>query len=147
MMTEGAVEGVEAMTPRWNVPAKRGAHAKTRADLAQRDGATSGVAAELVLEDRVFVDVSGSARGAAPRVLHPKVVEALDAVPEELREPWHGECAEPGCISQALDAGLDPAKGTSTAVRIRRPGHPKHATHIAACSSCRALLEWFGILY
>lgn len=118
--------------------------AESAADAAQADGRTTGVAAELRVGDQTFTDVS---TGGASRTLHPKVQEALDNVAPEQREPWHGHCAEPGCISKALNAGVDPAGGVSRAVKIRAAGKAAHATPKPACSSCRAVLELFGIDY
>ncbi|MFZ5895573.1 MAG: toxin TcdB middle/N-terminal domain-containing protein [Myxococcota bacterium] len=118
-----------------------GAAAVERANAAQAAGRTRGVAAELRVGDRVFTDVSTG----APRALHPRVSAALDKVPASQRAPWHGKCAEPGCISQALQAGIEPAGGVSTAVNIRASGNPNHGTFKAACSSCAALLDSFGI--
>src|SRR5262249_36407706 len=97
---------------------------------------------ELKVGDRVFTDVS---TGGAPRTLHPKVQEALDKVPPALRSPYHGACAEPGCLSQALNEGVNPSGGVSTAVKIRAPGKAAHGTRMPACSSCKAVNQAFGV--
>jgi hypothetical protein len=123
--------------------AAKGAAAIERANAAQAAGRTRGAAAELRVGQQVFTDVSTG----GPRTLHPDVVDALEAVPPSQRAPWHGKCAEPGCLSQALNAGVDPAGGTSTAVNIRGPGNPQHGTFKAACPSCAAVLKRFGVKF
>lgn len=101
---------------------------------------TSGAAAEFRIGDHLSIDVSTGAK----RVLNPAVKNALDAVPDAQKAPWHGACAEMGCLSQALNAGVNPAGGLSRAMAIgeSRPGHglPKKA-----CSSCSAVLDGFGV--
>ena len=121
-----------------------GSAALEAANAAQAAGRTSGVAAELRVGGKVYTAVS---TGGASRILHPKVVAALNKVPQSQRAPWHGHCAEPGCISQALDEGMNLAGAVSTAVRIRAQGSAVHGTLKDACSSCAALLEQFGIRY
>ncbi|WP_437608114.1 RHS repeat-associated core domain-containing protein [Sorangium sp. So ce834] len=120
----------------------RGAAAIERANAAQAAGRTSGVAAELRVGNKTFTDVS---TGGASRTIDPRVAQALDRVPAAERSPFHGACAEIGCITQTLAAGIDPRGGVSTAVRIRRPGHPAHASRIDACRSCAAVLGQFGV--
>jgi hypothetical protein len=115
--------------------------AEAAADAALAAGRTRGAAGELQVRDRVFTDMS---TGGASRTLHPDVNAALDAVPPGQRAPWHGACAEPGCISQALNAGVNPAGGTSRAVNIGSSGNG-HGTPKMTCSSCRVVLDFFGI--
>ena len=79
-------------------------------------------------------------------MLHPKVEAALGRVPAGRRESWHGGCAEPGCISQALNAGANPAGGSSRAVNIRESGRG-HGTPKMTCRSCPSVLGFFGISY
>lgn len=119
-----------------------GAEAKGAADAAQAAGRTNGAAAELRVGDKVFTDVS---TGGASRSINPKVQEALDKIPAAQRSPFHGACAEVGCLSKAADAGVNPAGGTSQAVRIRAPGKEAHGSFMDACSSCKALLDYFGV--
>jgi hypothetical protein len=120
------------------------AAARIAADAGQAAGRTSGAGAGLAVGENVFGDVS---TGGAPRTLNPKVQQVLDDMPLEKRSPatMHGECAEPGCVGQALDAGVDPRGGTSSAARIRAAGHARHGTWMAPCPSCQAMLEYFGI--
>jgi len=118
-----------------------GRSAEAAADAALAAGRTRGAAAELRVGDQVFTDVS---TGGASRTLHPDVNAALDRVAPGERAPWHGGCAEPGCVSQALNAGVNPAGGTSRAVNIGESGRG-HGTPKMTCSSCRAMLDFFGI--
>ena len=120
-----------------------GAAARAQAEAAQIAGRTNGTAAELRIGNEAFTDVS---TGGQPRVLNPKVQQALDQVAKEDRSPYHGHCAEPGCISNALDAGKNVSGGSSYAVKIRAEGKAAHGTFIEACSSCQAVLEYFGVV-
>lgn len=115
--------------------------AEAVADAALATGRTSGAAAELRVGGQVFTDVS---TGGAPRVLNRSVQEALDSVPLAQRAPWHGACAEMGCLSQALDAGVNPAGGSIRAVAIGT-SNPGHDLPKAICSSCSAVLDDFGV--
>ena len=115
--------------------------AKAAADIAQQAGRASGAAAELRVNGQVFTDVS---TGGAARDLHPSVKSGLDQVPLSQRAPWHGHCAEAGCVSQALEAGVNPAGGTSKAVNIGTSGKG-HGTPKPACTSCQHLLDQFGV--
>lgn len=115
--------------------------AEAVADAALAAGRTSGAAAELRVGGQVFTDVS---TGGAPRVLNGSVQEALDSVPLAQRAPWHGACAEMGCLSQALDAGVNPAGGSIRAVAIGT-SNPGHGLPKAICSSCSAVLDDFGV--
>jgi RHS repeat-associated protein len=132
------VGGPESLASRGGTAAKT---AEEAADAALAGGRTSGAAAELNAGGHTFVDVS---TGGAERVLHPDVQAALDAVPAALRAPWHGACAEMGCISQALGAGVDPLGGTMRAVAIGS-SNPGHGLPKLICSSCMAVMERFGI--
>jgi uncharacterized protein RhaS with RHS repeats len=115
--------------------------AEAAADAALAAGRTKGAAAELRIGDQVFTDVSS---GGAARTLHPDVQAAYDRVPQSKRAPWHGHCAEGGCLSQALDAGVNPAGGTSRAVNIGTSGKG-HGTPKPTCSSCKDVLDQFGV--
>jgi len=117
--------------------------AETAANTARALGRTSGAAAELRVGSRVFTDVS---TGGTARTLHPKVQAALDKVPQAQRAPWHGHCAEAGCLSQALEAGVNPAGGTSRAVNIGTSGKG-HGTPKPTCSSCKNVLDEFGVMH
>jgi RHS repeat-associated protein len=117
--------------------------ADTAADAASLAGRTSGAAAELRVGNQVFTDVS---TGGSIRAIHPQVQAAANNVPLAQRAPWHGHCAEVGCLSKALSAGVNPAGGTSRAVNIGASG-AGHGTAKKACSSCRHILEQFGVKY
>ena len=114
--------------------------AKGAADAAQGIRPRPTTVAALETGDGTFTGVSGSSQP-----LHRRVQNALDAIPPSQRSPFHGRCAEPQCISRALEAGVDPAGGTMTAARVRAHGNPSHGTTIPACSSCTQLQEAFRI--
>jgi hypothetical protein len=115
--------------------------AEGAADAALAAGRTTGAAAELSVGGEVFTDVS---TGGAPRVLIPAVQDALDAVPAAQRAPWHGACAEMGCLSQAFDAGVNPAGGSIRAVAIGS-SNPGHGLPKMICSSCSSVLDRIGV--
>lgn len=81
--------------------------------------------------------------GKVQCVLNPAVQEARDAVPFP-RPGWHGACAEMGCLSQALDAGVNPAGGSIRAIAIGT-SNPGHGLPKMICSSCSNVLEVFGV--
>jgi RHS repeat-associated protein len=87
--------------------------------------------------------VTGTSGTGQP--LAPGVQASYDAVPLELRSPFHGSCAEGQCLSQFERAGIDASGGTSAASRVRAPGNPNHNTPIAPCSSCSYVLDQRGI--
>ena len=77
-------------------------------------------------------------------MLNGAVQDALDAVPLKQQTPWHGACAEMGCLSQALDAGVNPAGGSIRAVAIGS-SNPGHGLPKVICSSCANVLDVFGV--
>ena len=109
------------------------------ADAATASGQTSGAAAQFDIDGQSFVDVSGS-----DTPIHPDVQRALDEVPEERLSPWHGGCAEPRCLSQAIEAGLDPSGGVMNAVQIGDGGRVPHGNLRPPCSSCAAVRDAIG---
>ena len=130
--------GALSLAGRSSVAAKT---AESAADAALTAGRTSGAAAELRAGGQVFTDVS---TGGSPRVLNGAVQDALDAVPLKQQTPWHGACAEMGCLSQALDAGVNPAGGSIRAVAIGS-SNPGHGLPKVICSSCANVLDVFGV--
>ncbi|WP_196054792.1 WXG100-like domain-containing protein [Nocardia aurantiaca] len=78
--------------------------------------------------------------------LHPDVERILDAIPVAERGRGHGSCGLPRCISEALDAGLDPT-GAKAAAKIVRsnPDHPKHGYPVGPCPSCKPLREHYSL--
>ena len=113
--------------------------ARRAADEALASGQTSGAAAQLEVDGQIFVDTS---RSSTP--LHSSVDEALESIPESQRSPWHGRCAEPRCISQAIDAGLDVSDGAMEAVQIGSPARIPHGNLRPPCTSCAGLQRIFG---
>jgi RHS repeat-associated protein len=114
--------------------------ASAAANAAQAHRPRPATVAVLETREGVFVGESGSGQP-----LHPRVQEVLDAVPANVRSPFHGSCAEPQAISRALEAGNSPSGGRMTAARVRRQGHPAHGTTVPPCSSCAALQTAFNV--
>ena len=109
------------------------------ANAARDAGFKRGVANALETSGGTF---TGRSTGAGGGPVRPDVQAAYNAVPPELRSRYHGKCAEPRAISNALDAGVDPAGGTSFA---RLVGGPNHGAPKPACPSCQWVLNFLGI--
>lgn len=118
----------------------RGGAGRAAADAAQTARPRPGTVAVLETPQGTFTGASGTRQP-----VHPRVQQALDSVPEGSRSPFHGACAEPQCISRAIEAGVDPAGGSMTAYRVRGAGNPAHGTIIPPCESCAAIQRMFGI--
>lgn len=113
--------------------------AEAAADAALAAGKKRGAAAQLDVNGKTFTDISG-----AKSNLHPDLQKALDNVPQSQRAPWHGKCAEIGCINQVLQSGVNPSGGTMRAVNIGKSG-AGHRTPKAACSTCSNVADQFGV--
>ncbi|MBK9724881.1 MAG: hypothetical protein IPO89_07475 [Actinomycetales bacterium] len=109
------------------------------ADAQYRAGKMKGAVAEFKAGGRSFIDASGS-----PTQLHPRVSAVLDSIPARARAPWHGGCAEPRCVSQALRAGVDPKGGSMRAVQIGDKGQVPHGAVRPPCQSCAFLRDAMG---
>lgn len=119
------------------------ARARQVADAEQASGRRGGTAGTLTATDgRTFSDTS-----APNKQLHPDVQKALDNVPAEQRSAYHGNCAEPGCVSKALNDGANPAGGEMETAKIRGPNSPSHGQPHNPCSTCKLILDFFGIKY
>jgi RHS repeat-associated protein len=114
------------------------------ANLAQTANPRPGAAGALVGRDNQIA-VSRSVKGGLQPLQHPSVQEALDAVPLDLRTPWHGMCVEPQCVSQMLSAGANPRGGVMSTALVRARGNPLHGTALPPCSSCQHVLRQFEI--
>jgi hypothetical protein len=115
--------------------------AQDAAFVAQAAGRTNGVAAGLAKNGKVFSDVSTSAK----RVNEPAVQKALDSVPESVKSAYHGQCAEIGCLNQAIKAGVNPSGGSMKAVKIRAAGNAAHGATKEACGSCAHVMDQLGV--
>lgn len=114
--------------------------AEEASNIALATGKASGAASELILGGRVFTDVSTNEL----RAFLPEMQAALARV--QNKAPWHGSCAEMGCLDQVLRAGLNPAGGTSRAVAIGA-SKPGHGMLKMTCSSCKGVLKEYGVNY
>ena len=111
------------------------------ADAALAAGKDYGAAAQLTINGKIFTDISGAKTG-----LNPALQSAIEAIPPGSTFKWTGQCAEVGCLNQALNAGVNPAGGTSIAVNIGNTGFG-HGTFKEACPSCQFLLTYFGVKF
>ena len=114
-----------------------------KANGVQNTKPQPGAAGALVVKNHAYT--ATSVKGRTPPVLHPEVQEFLDNLPINARSISHGRCAEPVCISQALDDGVQLNGAVSVAVKVRAPENPDHGALLPACASCRELLDYFGI--
>ena len=70
---------------------------------------------------------------------------ALGDVPEDCRSIYHGRCSEIAALAKALRSSAKLDGATVEAWKIRRPGNPKHGERLEPCSSCRVVLDAFGV--
>lgn len=124
------------------------ATAEITAANAQAAGATRGVAAALRVGENVFTDISsGAARqiGQTPTVVNPTIQNVINNFAEN--SAFAGRCAEIGCISQALNAGVNPSGGTIATAAIRALGSSAQGTAVAPCVTCAQVGRLFGIRF
>lgn len=120
-------------------------HARQEADVQQRNGRTNGTAEAVTTRDGRYTATSVSNAPDNVYPAHREVARELDAVPQNLRAPWHGNCALPQSLSKLLDRGIDPRGGSVGAARIRAEGHPGHGAHNPCCNSCISLRNAFDL--
>jgi RHS repeat-associated protein len=114
-----------------------GAAALEAAQAAKAAGAKGGVAAEIRVGDTVVTDFSTS---ISPRVLNSELRATVEATKREPgMAPWHGNCAEIGCLNQLLNRGINPAGGTSYAIDLRSMMYRQ------ACPSCARILDIYKV--
>jgi hypothetical protein len=139
--------GDAAARPTRNAAPSRQAsyRARQEADRQQRNGRTSGTSEAVTTADgrQTAVSVSDHPNNIYPH--HREVQRTLDSVPQDLRTPWHGNCALPQSLSKLLDRGVDPTGGAVGSARIRAPGHPGHGSHNPCCNSCISLRNAFDL--
>ena len=132
---KAAFEGAEALT---NAVANE-------ANAAQLMKPQPAAAAGLSTEGEMFT--APSSKGQIPPTYNPEVQSALDSTDPNLRPKYHGFCAEPMCISNALDAGKNPYGGTITSVKVRGIGDLQHGIALPPCPSCTELLKIFNMTW
>ena len=69
----------------------------------------------------------------------------IDTVPPQEREIWHGYCALPQCIEEALNDGADPTGAHVGSAAIRAPGTASHGKYVAPCRSCEPLVDHYQL--
>jgi len=124
------------------------AEAVATANLAQAGGAARGVAAALEVGGKTITDISsGAARqiGQVPTQVNPAIQSVINRLPTN--SPFAGSCAEIGCLSQALNSGINPAGGSIGTAAIRATGNAAHGTPVAPCVTCSQVLRYFGVKY
>jgi len=87
----------------------------------------------------------GSSGFTGPR--NPVVEAALAAVPEDVRPPFHGYCAEIQCLSDALNAKENLTGSVVSTARVRGLNSQQHGTPIPPCPSCEVVLDKLGVGY
>ncbi|MFD3483499.1 RHS repeat-associated core domain-containing protein [Streptomyces sp. NPDC058665] len=83
--------------------------------------------------------------GVGGRRVHPVIQGILDSIPAGSRGNNHGGCGLVQCLTEALDAGLDPTGATAAATRGRARTNKNFKVLIGPCQSCEVLVEHFGI--
>jgi RHS repeat-associated protein len=98
-----------------------------------------GTTTALVTKEGVTTGNSTRSGGSGPT--NPEVAKALDAVPVSSRSPYHGCCGEVNAVSNALNAGRSLVGAVVSTVRTQS------GNVMDPCSSCRSVLNFFGIKY
>lgn len=120
--------------------------ASLEADAAQATNPRPDAVAALDAGGKVFT--SRSVKRTQPRTLDARVQDSLDRIPPGERTPgFHGQCAEPGCLSDALQAGVDPRGGTISSASVGRPGTLRQGAPLLSCPSCQVVLRDFGLTW
>jgi len=127
-------------------PQERDALARERArrfaDKRQREGREQGVAEAIVTRDGHVFEASSS--DTPYPVFDPQVKRIIDRANPQ--EEWHGHCALPRAIEDALtqnpDWTIDRFRGASVgAARIAPEGSRRHGEYVGPCRSCLPLFD------
>ncbi len=132
------------VAPLLPAPSRAPFAATQEANAAQLAKPRPGAAAALEAEGQVFP--GRSVRRSTPRELEPTVQEAYNRIPPEQQSPFHGQCAEAGCLSDAIRAGVDPRGGTMSSVSVGK-APPRHGAALPPCPSCAFVLDEFGVTW
>lgn len=89
--------------------------------------------------------VAHSDGGAGIRRVHPAIQGILDSIPTAARGNNHGGCGLVQCLTEALDAGLDPTGATAAATLGRTRTNANFKKLIGPCDSCKVLVAHFDI--
>ncbi|MEU3428496.1 polymorphic toxin-type HINT domain-containing protein [Streptomyces gardneri] len=89
--------------------------------------------------------VAHSDGGAGTRRVHPVIQGILDSIPTAQRGKNHGGCGLVQCLTEALDASLDPTGATAAATMGRTRTNKNFKKLIGPCPSCQALVDHFDI--
>lgn len=124
-------------------------------------GSIPGTASSLLCQGAVFSHTNLSGDGTPN--LHPSVLGYFEEIPERLREPFLGYCAESALVSDqlwAIDAerqGLPPVTleevvphfhgAAMVSKMIREEGDPDHGQPTEPCGACQGLLDRLGITF
>jgi hypothetical protein len=127
------------------VPGQARNEAQEYANMQRRPPGPDDPKTVAVMIDPDGNPVYGESGGTGPGQHDPAVQEALDNVPPENREPWHGECAEITALDR-FRPSRNPVEGsTISAARVRGPNSAQHGSAIPPCRSCASVLEQLGI--
>ncbi|BDH10100.1 hypothetical protein HOK021_12790 [Streptomyces hygroscopicus] len=124
-------------------------------------GMVPGTASSVLVQGMVFSHTNLSGDGTPN--LHPAVLRYFEEIPERLREPFLGYCAESALVSDqlwALDSerqGLPPVTleeasphfggAAMMSKMIREDGDPDHGQPTEPCGACQGLLDRLGIAF
>ncbi|AMG72867.1 YD repeat protein [Sphingopyxis granuli] len=115
--------------------------ARTAVTEAVAGGSTRGAVSGLVTRAKE-VFTGASTRAGGPGVpTNPTVAKIAENVPASSRSVFHGCCGEVNAVSRALNAGADVAGSTIRTISVQT------GKVMEACSSCKAILQEFGIKF
>ena len=117
------------------------AAAQESASASRASGSTRGANSALTNSKGETVTGRSTNAGGPGRPTNPQVQRAANEVPQAGRPAFHGCCGEVNAISNALNRGMDVANSVMRTVATRT------GEAMDACSSCRAIMDVFGIKY
>ncbi|MGW7112002.1 polymorphic toxin-type HINT domain-containing protein, partial [Streptomyces xanthophaeus] len=90
--------------------------------------------------------VHASDGGAGGRAVHPDVQNVLDAIPDSMKTGTnHGGCGLVACLTEALNAGIDPTGASAAAFMVRPSSHKFYLKEMDPCPSCAYLVAHFKL--
>jgi hypothetical protein len=117
------------------------AAAQRAANAAQALKPRPGMAAALEVGGEFSTATSGR------QVLNPTVQGWVDEGIAAGKQGFGGACAETNCISNAMNAGVNPSGGRISTAAVGRAGSARHGAATPPCANCEHVLGRAGVTY
>lgn len=115
--------------------------ARAQAAATRAGGTRTGVSSAIVTRTGETFTGRSARAGGPGRATNVQVQRALNRVPASQQSLYHGCCGEIEALSRALNSGASVYGATARSVYVRGE------RAVQACSSCRAVLRYFGVRY